>query len=107
MIEKLANWIELERLQLLNLDETINELRSFTYDMSEKTGRVIYGAPPGFHDDIVISHALAVWSLQPVLVTKPQREMGIVERDMFLKAHPDPEDLEEYNETSEYEPINI
>lgn len=53
LIEKLSNWIELKYLRLLNIEDTINELNSFTYDYSEKTGRVIYGAPVGFHDDIV------------------------------------------------------
>jgi hypothetical protein len=96
LIEKLANWIELQRMTMLQLDETIQEFRSFTYDMSEKTGRVIYGAPLGFHDDIVISHALACWSLQPLLTVKPKREMGIIERDLYEKTHHDPNDYEEY-----------
>ena len=30
------------------------------------SGQMRYGAREGFHDDIVISHALAVWSLQPL-----------------------------------------
>ncbi len=106
MIEKLANWIELERLQLLNLDETITELRSFTYDMSEKTGRVIYGAPPGFHDDIVISVALAVWSLAAKTFEKRPEEMGIIERDLWEFKHKDPNDTEEYD-NNEYEPVDM
>jgi hypothetical protein len=85
LIEKLANWIELKNLYMLKLEDTINELNSFTYDYSEKTGRVIYGAPQGFHDDIVISHALAVWSLQPIIVSKQVEEMSIIERDLYDK----------------------
>ena len=68
LIEKLANWIELKNLKMLKLSETIQELSIFTYDFSEKTDRVYYGAPAGFHDDIVISHALACWALSPVIV---------------------------------------
>lgn len=86
LIEKLANWIELKNLRMLQLEETINELNSFTYDYSEKTGRVIYGAPPGFHDDIVISHALAVWSLQPIIKTQKEEEMTVIQRDLYDKA---------------------
>ncbi len=67
LIERLANWIELRQLKMLELEETINELKIFTYDFSEKTDRVYYGAPVGFHDDIVIAHALACWSLQPII----------------------------------------
>lgn len=67
IIEKLATWIELGKINILNVPETIIELNSFTYDIST-TGKVMYNAPAGFHDDIVISHALAVWSLTPLSV---------------------------------------
>mgnify|MGYP001570439895 CR=1 FL=1 len=63
LIEKLANWIELKRLHMLNIPETVRELSNFTYDISENTGRIMYNAPIGFNDDIVIAHALAVWRL--------------------------------------------
>jgi hypothetical protein len=66
LIEKLANWIELKQIRIINLPETIRELTNFTYDINESTGRVHYEAPTGFHDDIVISHALAVWDLRPL-----------------------------------------
>ena len=63
LIEKLVNWIELKRIHLLPIQETKVELSNFTYDISETTDRVRYEAPVGFHDDIVIAHALAVWRL--------------------------------------------
>lgn len=63
MIEKFVNWIELKRVHLLPIHETKIELTNFTYDISEATDRVRYEAPVGFHDDIVIAHALAVWRL--------------------------------------------
>lgn len=102
LINKLSNWIELGHLKMLKLDETIQELNAYSYEISEKTDRFYYGAPVGFHDDIVIAHALAVWSLNPVLVQKPQREMTIIERDMYLKSNPDPDDYEE-EERSDFE----
>ena len=86
IIEKLANWVELKYLKMLQLDETVNEFNSFTYDYSEKTGRVIYGAPVGFHDDIVISHALAIWSLQPIPLSRKVAEMSIIEKDVYEKT---------------------
>ena len=63
LIEKLVNWIELKRIHMINIPETITELTNFTYDVSEVTNRVRYEAPVGFHDDIVIAHGLAVWRL--------------------------------------------
>lgn len=95
MIEKLANWIELKNIKMLQLDETINEFLSFTYDISEKTGRVIYGAPPGFHDDIVLSHALSIWGLHPLPVSQQTEEMTAIQRDLYEKRHQTQEDYEE------------
>ena len=66
LIEKLVIWIEQQKLRMLNIPETITEFNNFTYDISS-TGKVRYEAPVGFHDDIVMSHALAIWQLQPVL----------------------------------------
>ncbi len=86
MIEKLSNWIELRRFSMLKLDETIRELKRFTYDISEKTGRVFYGAPTGFHDDIVVSLALAVWSMNPVIQRQPTHELSIIEQDILFKT---------------------
>lgn len=92
IIEKLANWIELKYFRLLNDDDTINELNSFTYDISEKTGRVFYGAPVGFHDDIVIALALAVWGMQPVTRKVATEEMTVIQRDILQKTQGLPED---------------
>jgi hypothetical protein len=86
MIEKLSTYIELQRLRMLKLDETIKELDSFSYDISEQTHRLIYNAPIGMHDDIVIAHALAIWGLQPVQITKPIQEMSIIEQDIAIKT---------------------
>ncbi len=66
LIEKLVIWIEQQKLRMLNIPETISEFNNFTYDISS-SGKVRYEAPQGFHDDIVISHALAIWQLQPVI----------------------------------------
>lgn len=85
MIEKLANWIELKYCYLLNLEETKNEFNSFTYEISS-TGRIQYEAPVGFHDDIVMSHALAIWGLQPIYIKQEEEKKTIIAKDYEEKA---------------------
>lgn len=103
IIEKLSNWIELRRIFMLKDDATIHEFNSFTYDISEKTGRVFYGAPVGFHDDIVIAHGLAIWGMQPVIRATPVEEMTIIQRDILQKTNQLPEDdFEEIDDWSLY-----
>ncbi len=79
IIEKLATWIEIGRINILNIPESIRELNSFTYDISG-TGRVLYNAPAGFHDDIVISHALAVWGLTPLPARQVIKEKPLIKQ---------------------------
>ena len=62
LIEKLSTWIETRRIKMINIPETVYEFQNFTYDVSD-TGKVRYEAPVGIHDDIIISHSLAVWRL--------------------------------------------
>lgn len=93
IIEKLSNWIELRYITMIKDPDTISEFKSFTYDISEKSDRIIYGAPVGFHDDIVIAHGLAVWGLQPVTRQVPTEEMSVIQRDIINKTTP-PEENE-------------
>ena len=62
MVEKLSIFIEQRKCAILPLDDSLLEYDNFTYEMS-KTGKVYYNAREGYHDDIVISHALAVSDL--------------------------------------------
>ena len=74
LIEKLSIWIDQKRINMLNLQETLNEFETFNYKLGEN-GRVTYGADEGFNDDIVIAHALAVSSLQPlspIIIDQPK-----------------------------------
>ena len=66
IIEKLSIWIEQRKIEILNIPDTIRELKNFTYDVSS-SGRIRYEAPAGFNDDIVISLALACRSLTPII----------------------------------------
>ena len=65
LIEKLSLWIQQRKIRMLSLKETEFEFDNFSYEILP-LGGVRYGAPDGFHDDIVISHALAVSKLQPI-----------------------------------------
>jgi len=94
MIEKLAIYIEQRHIHILNIEDSIKEFNNFTYDISS-SGRVMYNAPVGFKDDIVFSHALAVWSLQPLFkrkYEKPKTPLQITYE----------EDLKRFNEDQEY-----
>ena len=78
IIEKLSIWIEQGIMRILNIPDTIRELKNFTYDVSS-TGRFRYEAPVGFHDDIVISLALAVSELNPIIKTAVERPKTLIE----------------------------
>lgn len=70
LIEKLTIWIEQRKCKLLPLNETLNEFDNFSYEISP-TGKIRYQARQGFHDDLVISHALAVNALHPISKEQP------------------------------------
>jgi hypothetical protein len=80
IIEKLSIYIEQKTIKILNLEETIAEFNSFTYDITN-SGRIIYEAPPGFHDDIVIAHALAVSSLIPLPVQVESEPVSLIREE--------------------------
>lgn len=81
LIEKLANWIELKQVRIINNPDTIRELTNFTYDISETTGRIRYEAPQGFHDDIVIAHALAIWDLSPLYKEIKEKPKTLIQHE--------------------------
>lgn len=65
IIEKLSIWIEQKKIKLLPEKEALLEYENFSYEIGP-TGKIRYGARSGFHDDIVLADALAVWHLNPV-----------------------------------------
>jgi len=101
MIEKLIIWIEQKRFLMLPLDETLKEFTNFTYDISI-TGKTRYNAPQGLHDDVVISHALAIWTLQPLYKELKQRDDTIIEK-MYKGAlsGTKPDDYIEYEQPND------
>ena len=63
LIEKLSLLMELKQITYPNIEVLTRELQVFSYKMTD-TNLIKYGAPSGFHDDAVISLALATWPLQ-------------------------------------------
>ena len=103
LIEKLSIWIEQKRIKIINIRETLDEFDNFNYEVG-LTGKITYGAPQGFNDDIVISHALAVWSLQPLykeVITRPKTRV----QQMYEKAKINYQERENYNEWDEWAAI--
>ncbi len=73
LIEKLSIWIEQKKCLLLPLNETLEEFDNFSYEIGP-TGRIRYQARQGFHDDTVISHALAIHALHEISRLKPTED---------------------------------
>jgi|TARA_Y100000310_G_scaffold312222_1_gene359314 hypothetical protein len=68
LIGKLIVFLEEKYVTIPDIQVLQDELRAFEYKyINEKTGErlktIQYGAPSGYHDDTVISLALAVWGL--------------------------------------------
>jgi hypothetical protein len=63
LIENLSIQIENQAISYPDIPELINELKLYGYETG-KTGIIRYGAPEGYHDDIVIALALAAWQLK-------------------------------------------
>lgn len=64
LIENLMILIQQQQITFPPIEELINELEIFTFDITP-SGNVQYQAPKGFHDDCVNSLALAVWQIDP------------------------------------------
>lgn len=62
LIQNLQLMIENKQIELLNDPELRKEFGAFAYELSP-SGNLRYGAPSGFHDDIVISIALLAFGL--------------------------------------------
>lgn len=73
IIEKLSIWIEQKKIKLLPQKEALFEYENFSYEIGP-TGKIRYGARLGYHDDIVLADALAVWHLNPVYIPEFTKE---------------------------------
>jgi hypothetical protein len=66
LIDQLALAIEQRLITFPNIEVLIEELRQFSYSISQG-GRIIYSAPEGKYDDCVIGLALANWGIRTYL----------------------------------------
>ena len=99
LIEKLSIFIEQKTIRILNIRETLYEFDNFNYEVGP-TGKISYGVRENEHDDIVISHALAVWSLQPLyreVITRPKTRIEHA-HDKAKENYQNRETYDEYNE---------
>jgi len=95
LVEKLATWIETQRIRMIKSEDKVREFTNFTYDISEQTGKIRYEAPTGFHDDIVFANALAVWRLNPIFKEKAEKPKTLIQEHYEkAKRHSDNNDFE-------------
>lgn len=71
LIQNLAIEIQGKAITYPDIPNLLAELHSYQYQMSA-TGRLVYAAPEGEHDDCVISLALAAWAARhPAWLAEP------------------------------------
>lgn len=75
LVEKLIISIEQRLITFPKIDALVNELQSFTYDVTQ-FGNIRYSAPEGMYDDCVISLGLAVWGLGSYIYAPLSRPHG-------------------------------
>lgn len=73
LIEKLSIWIEQKKCTLLHIQDSILEFDNFSYEIGP-TGKIRYQARQGYHDDIVISHALSIYALRSIVPQQSAEE---------------------------------
>ncbi len=71
IVEKLGSYLENRYITIPNIQEIIDELKSYEYVLTA-SNNIVYSAPSGKHDDIVMALALAVSALNPTPFVVPQ-----------------------------------
>lgn len=82
LIDRLAVSIEQRLITFPADEETVNELKSYSYFLSD-AGNIKFGSPSGMHDDTVISMALAVWGARNFMYGKKLVDRSPVRRMKF------------------------
>jgi hypothetical protein len=80
MIEKLSIWIEQKKCRIINMADTMLEFDNFSYEIG-LSGRIVYNAREGYHDDIVISMALAVYGLVDIYIQPKPEEIPLIRQE--------------------------
>ena len=68
LIEKLSLWIQQKLFKIMKDEQAALEYENFSYEIDSHGRFMKYGARSGYHDDIVMADALAVWYLNKVYV---------------------------------------
>ena len=84
LVTNLAIGIEQRKLQIPEIPELIEELNLFGYEVT-KSGLIRYGAPEGYHDDCVMSLALAWWDVGTKLGAIPSRASAMLSTKTLIK----------------------
>ena len=71
LVEKLGSYLENRYITIPQIQEIIDELKSYEYVLTA-SNNIVYSAPSGKHDDIVMALALAVSALNPTPFVVPQ-----------------------------------
>ncbi len=71
LVEKLGSYLENRYITIPNIQEMIDELRNYEYALTA-SNNIVYSAPSGKHDDIVMALALAVSALNPTPFVIPK-----------------------------------
>jgi len=83
LIEKLMLWIEQRKMRMIKIPESVQEFKSFTYDVSP-TGLLRYNAPVGLHDDIIMAHGLAIRDMVDYQPT-PEPKVSIIKAELIKR----------------------
>lgn len=100
MIEKLSIYIEQKRIAMIPIDDTFLEFDNYSYELTS-SGRIVYNAREGYHDDIVIAHALAVFELYPISAAQ-KSDVSIIRSELTRRLTE--QNVKGFDE-SEYEAI--
>ncbi len=64
LVEKLGSYLENRYITIPSIQEMIDELKNYEYVLTA-SNNIVYSAPSGKHDDVVMALALAVSALNP------------------------------------------
>lgn len=88
IIERLANYISEKIITYPNIPELLDELRSYEQVASTRSGAILFNAPIGKHDDIVIALALASTMLYPIVKLSPEQEYQNYRNEVAIDIDP-------------------
>lgn len=98
LIEKTSLFIQTHQVHMIYIEDTLTEFDNFGYELSQN-GNVRYNAPDGFHDDIVIAHALAISGLYQLLKKENEPEKTGIQQ--YFESITKPQDYSDYEEVNE------